>query len=299
MNTSLNHPTLFFTLVQTPYGKSRAHLLIDSLRAFGGEMSKCPFWLFEANPQKTSFKELQGQGVEILPLEIPEEIRRYDLGGKVYACAQAEKLAPAHVRSLVWIDPGCVIVQPPVLYDLGEMYDATVRPVHIRNVGLLAGDPVDDFWKGVFASIGVEDIQSTVESFVDAQRIRAYFNTHAFAVNPAKGLCQGWLDHFASLVSDQAYQSAACQDEPHQVFLHQAVLSALLVTALEASRIRILPPDYNYPYNLHLEIPTARRASTLNDLVSFVYEDSFLDPERMDITVNEPLRSWLTARVEA
>ena len=95
----------------------------------------------------------------------------------------------------------------------------------------------------------------------------------------------------------RAFQSNACQDELYRIFLHQAVLSALTVTLLGPDRIRLLPPDYSYPYNLHSSVPPERRARALNDLVCIAYEDRPLDPRVVsDIQIDEPLRSWLLQR---
>ena len=75
-------------------------------------------------------------------------------------------------------------------------------------------------------------------------------------------------------------------------------MSALLATGLEPGRIRVLPPDYNYPYNLHQAVPFDRRAATLNDLVCITYEDRSLDPNVVDdIDIHEPLGSWLSLHV--
>ena len=290
--------TIFLTLVRSIGERARARLLIDSIRSFGGPLSDCPTWLFEADPHEAPCESLQDAGVQVLPLNVPDTLRRYYFGDKVYACAQAEALAPG-VQSLIWVDPVFLFIQPPLLFDLGLSFGAAVRPVHIRNVGLLTTEPLDGFWKKVYEAVGAQDIQMTVESFVDAQRIRAYFNSHAFAVNPFKGLLRRWLQCFESLVRDQTFQSASCQDELHQVFLHQAILSALIATELDLERIRILPPDYNYPYNLHQSIPPNRRARSLNDLVCIAYENRSVNPNKMtDIGVREPLRAWLSAHVE-
>ena len=188
-----------------------------------------------------------------------------------------------------------LIIQPPLLFDLTSSFDAAVRPVHHRNVGLPAAEPVDDFWKKVYETVGVQDVEVTVKSFVDAQHIRAYFNSHAFAINPAKGLLRRWFERFESLVCDLEFQSGPCQDVQHQVFLHQAVLSALIATSLDPRRVRILPPEYSYPYNMHQSVPAERRAQALNDLVFIAYEDRALDPSVVDdIGIHEPLRSWLS-----
>ena len=233
-------------------------------------------------------------GVRVLPLNVPETVGGYLFAKKVYACARAEELAGAEVRSLVWLSPDSLIVQPPRLFNLSLSWDAAVRPVHIQNIGLLEAQPVDDFWKKIYETAGVADILTTIETFVDRQRIRAYFNSHALAANPARGLFRRWFECFESLACDQAFQAGACQDEIHQIFLHQSILSALIVTVLAPDRIRMLPPTYNYPYNLHESVPVERRATTLNELVNVVYEDRSLNPNMVDdIHIHEPLKSWL------
>ena len=287
---------LFLTMVRSPGEQTRASLLIESIRAFGGDLRHCPIWLYEADPERAPCQDLVEKGVEVLALSLPDTVKGYYFADKVFACAKAEEMAESGRQSLIWIDPTCLIIRPPVLYDLGRVFDAAVRPVHIKNVGILATEPLDGFWKGVCDVVEVQDIKTTVETFVDMQRIRSYFNSHAFAINPFNGLIGQWFACFEALVRDEAYQRAFCGDDYHQVFLHQAVLSALLVTKLEAQRVRILPPDYNYPYNLQVAVPQERRAAVLNDLVCIAYEDRSLDPDLVDdIEIKEPLRSWLRA----
>jgi hypothetical protein len=297
MSDTVAAQSVFLTMVCSGGDRLRARLLIDSIRSFGGALSHAPIWLFEADPAQAPCASLEGAGIQVFPLNVPDALRRYALGEKVYACAQAEAMA-AGIQSLIWADPGVLFIQPPQLYDLGASFDAAVRPVHIKNVGLLATQPLDGYWQKVYQTVGVQDSSVTVDSFVDAQRLRAYFNSHAFAVNPVASLLGQWLECFERLLGDQAFQSACCQDERHQIFLHQAVLSALIATRFDSRRVRILPPAYNYPYNLHASISPERRAQALNDLVCVAYEGRSLDPEAMsDIDVHEPLRSWLLARV--
>lgn len=290
--------SVFLTLVRTISERTCARILIESIRSFGGAMSQYPLWLFEADRERAPCKNLESASVHVIPLSVPEAVRHYYFGDKVYACARAEEMANLQVQTLIWIDPSCLVIRPPLLFNLDPSHDAAVRPVHIRNVGLHQMEPLDGFWRKVYEVVGVEDLQTTVETFVGGQRIRSYFNSHAFAVDPSNGLLAQWFEHFATLVGDQAFQLNACQDELHQIFLHQATLSALLVTSLDLKRMRILPPDYNYPYNLHQSVPEDRRALALNDLVCIAYEDRSLDPNVVDdIDIREPLRSWLADHV--
>lgn len=292
--------TVFVTKVRTPAGKAAARLLIESIQTFGGEMSGCPIWVFAADPQTEPCRDLASHHVQVLPLSVPSEIARYPFGDKVLACARAEAMAPSGVRSLIWLDLECLVVQPPLLFDLGSEFDTALRPVHVRNVGLPPSEPPDAFWRGIYAMVGVEDVPFTVESFIDRQRLRAYFNSHGLAVRPELGLFGRWYERFQRLVGDDQFQSAACPDERHQIFLFQALFSALVATSLDPERIRILPPTYNYPYNLHGEAPADRRAAALNDLVCFTFEGRAVHPNAVtDIAIREPLRAWLGSRLPA
>jgi hypothetical protein len=287
------------TLVRSPSEKACAQLLIESIRSFGGSLRQCPIRIFEADPKNASCQILKGPDVQLISLDLPDNLR-YFFADKVLACAKAEEMFASEVQSLIWIDPGCLIITSPDLYLLDPDFDAAVRPVHITNVGLLADAPLDSFWKGVYNQVGFDDLGSTVDTFVDGQCIRSYFNSHAFSINPTVGLLRLWFEHFEALVSDEDYQQRSCQDQLHRIFLHQAVLSALLATELEPQRLRILPPEYNYPYNLHQSVPDDRRAGTLNDLVSITYEDRSLDPTIVDdIEIHQPLRSWLADQFPA
>lgn len=291
--------TVFMTLLCGTDDIPFARLLIESLREFGGAMKDSPFWLFykeqKVQPGEV-FRDLQ---VDTYPVSIPESIRFYPFGSKVAACAAAEELArQGQVNSLISIDTNCLILNPPVLQDLGDEFDAAFRPVHIRNVGSSLGQPLDVFWQGIYSALGVQELPLSVTSYVDRQPLRAYFNTHSFAFRPSLGLMAQWIDLFQALVTDRDFQARACSDQMYQIFLFQAVLSTLIASSLKPERIRLLPPTYNYPYNLQLQIPQEIRAAAMNDLVSATFEDRPMHPDLIfDIEIREPLRSWLVERL--
>jgi hypothetical protein len=292
-------PLLFATLVRSHEDHTDARRLIASLRAFGGGLSGSPFWVFEADPAAAPCLDLEAEQTRILPLETPAAVKPAFFGDKVYARSRAEALAPAGTRTLVWVDPACLILQPPTAFDLDGAADAAVRPVHIQNVGLAPEAPLDPFWAGIYAAAGLDEVRSTVDSFVDGRRLRAYFNSHAHAVAPQCGLFRAWYELFEKLACDRAFQAVACPDETHRIFLFQAAFSALLATRLDPARLRILPPTYNYPYQLQERIPAERRIERMNDLVLITYEDCDLSPEALaGMHADEPLHGWLAAQFE-
>ena len=116
-------------------------LLIESIRSFGGGLSKSPIWLFQ-DVASSDLADIEHEtDVDVLPMTVRESIKDHELSEKVWACAEVERLSASNVRSLVWLSPDTLIVNPPVLYELGDMYDAALRPVHIKNVGLTTSEP--------------------------------------------------------------------------------------------------------------------------------------------------------------
>jgi len=279
----------YVTSINTQAEAYQVKLLIESLRRFGGDAGQFPVWLFFTDLQYVD--NFSGLGeVTQFPLEIEPAYRSYPLSEKVFACAMAEEMAGSDVGSLVWLNPDCLIFNPPDLFVLGDQFDAAVRPVHIRNVGSLANTSLDEYWRRVYEVVGVDQIPYTIESFVDRQVIRPYFNTHCFAINPARGILQAWRAFFNTVLQDKTFQETSCRDELHQLFLHQVVLSALLMKSVEKERLLMLPPEYSYPIHLQEKLPATNRVDSLNQLVCMVYEDiNLLD----EINILEPIRSWL------
>ena len=289
--------TTFFTCVGSAGQASRALLLMESIREFGGELSDRPFWVVEAGPEGAHCAALSDAGAVIVPLKPPASPGDYLFSRKVGACAAAEEFADGSVDTLIWLIPECLVLRPPLLLELPPALGAAVRPVHIRNVGLSAAGPPNAFWRGVFSVVGEPAESFTVESFVEGERIRPYFNSAAFSVDPSAGLMRRWLTLFETMVADEGFQREACGDELHRVFLHQAILSALIATTLGRERIRELPPEYGYPYNLHGSVPVERRACDLAATTVPIYEERSVDPREVDdIEISEPLRSWLLER---
>jgi hypothetical protein len=281
----------FLTVINSVNDIHQARFLVESLRAFGGNLRDCPVWIFQ--PEANNLPEFSGLG-EITPfcLEIEAPFRHYELAEKVFACAQAEEMAVGEARSLVWLNLDCLVVNPPVLFDLGTSFDVALRPVHIRNVGSAAGEPMDEYWERIYQMVEVKDVCYSVESFVDSEIIRPYYNTHCFSVNPSRRILQAWRECFKMLVSETEFQAGPCQDELHRIFLHQAVLSALITKNVVQERIRMLPPEYSYPLHLLDRLPVERCFPSLNQTVCAVYEES--EPIGR-IEVQEPLKSWLKA----
>jgi hypothetical protein len=286
------------SLIRSDIEASQARLMIESLRTFGGSLQSTPVWVFALTPERFERELKQLDGVDLIQLKDQDTIPDYLFATKVYACAQAEELAASGMRSLIWLNPQSLTIQPPLLISLSHNFQAALRPVHICNVGSLAKEPLDIFWHLIYNEVGLKDASFTVESFLDMREIRPYFNTHLFAVNPKQGLMRSWMEAFILLVSNPDFQAQACGDDLHKIFLHQAVLSALVVKKLRQEEICQLPPGYSYPLHLHNQAQSGLRIDALDDMILPVYEDEESHPLVVKgLRIGAELRTWLEKHV--
>jgi hypothetical protein len=249
----------------------KARLMIESIRAFGGTLAKCPVWLFHPPELDIGQRFENYDNVKLVPLLINEPFRSYLFSHKVFATAQAEETIPANNRQVVWLDFGYLAVRPFDFPSLAPNFDFALRPVHIRNVGSPAAEPPDGYWSSIYKSVGLDSLPAwTVESFVDGQAIWPYYNVSGFAFDPERKMMSLWREHFAKLVCDQSFQARHCPDSWHRIFLHQAVFSALIAKHIPKDRIYNLPTTFAYPLHLHKELVAAGRALSINDVDSLL-----------------------------
>jgi hypothetical protein len=278
----------FLMAIRCTAGTRQARLVIDSLRAFGGRLADQPVWIYLGERVSEDACRFGGD-TRCFPLPRDEVLEGYPFGAKVMTCAAAEEIG-SEIRSLVWLNLDCLIVQPPELFTLSSGIQAALRPVHIRNVGSLAEKPPDGYWEGVYGHVGLATHPYTVESFVDSQILRPYYNTHCFSIDPGRGLLRGWREAFREMILDEKFQREGCRDDLHRIFLHQAVFSTLIARELRQDQIRILPPEYSYPIHLQDQVPVRQRRAFLDRLVCAVYEEREC---LRNTEVREPLKSWL------
>lgn len=297
----------FVTYIGAPYQEAAAAMLVDSIRTWGGEYRNCPVYVVLANPKAQGIL-LKDKNVELIPLKLEEMVLNYPFAAKAYAAAKVEELIAGKVRSLAWFDPETLIFRPAKEMDLKEGIAAAVAPVQFVNTGQAENEPVNAYWAPIYKRCNLDPRKLfIVETGVDCKKIRAWLNCGMFAVRPDRGLCREWAKVLDEFLHDHEYQRTAITDAVHKTFLHQAIISTLIVSRLDRQEIRMFPFGYNYPLYCHgldfkvatgtYQVPAHKKAKKLNDLTSVFHESFWYNhPDWMNFipTADEPLKKWLT-----
>ena len=296
---------LIFTSIVFPNRSSetQALLLAESIRAFAGSLAQAPIWFLTPDIEKqlsATFKEkLLALNICLIPFKIDHEILRFPLAGDVFAAALAELKAHNQTDLLAWLGSNTVVVQEPRDFLLPDDKVLGFRPVHHALIGSRYDESLDPFWTLIYRRCNVrKDRVFPMTTHVDGTRIRPYFNAGLMVTRPERRLLQAWRETFFRIYQEPSFQKFYQKDERYSVFVHQAVLSGVILSTLETSEIQELPPTYNYPLHLHAQDVTDHRPSSLEELVTFRHEGFYADPEWINkMPAKEPLKQWIAKRL--
>ena len=292
---------LIFAFMQAHGGDERESVLFArSLRLFGGELANQPVWLTVPqelqNLSESTRQVLRGLGVQVHRFEVPDDALHFLFGGKVYAAAAAESLAAGQSDVLVWMDSDTVFVREPSEFVLKENISLGYRPVMLKNISLLYDEPLNPFWKFIYQQCKTpnENIFPMLTT-VDGVQIRPQFNAGVTSVRPRKKLLQTWRDHFEQLYQQPELAPYYEEHILYRIFVHQAILSATLLSVLKQDEMQDLGPNVNFPMFLDGMPDSAREAVTLRyDEFSFFEKAGW--EKKIDLSV--PVKAWLRTQIQ-
>jgi hypothetical protein len=137
-----------------------------------------------------------------------------------------------------------------------------------------------------------------MKTHVEETRIRPYFNAGMLITRPRERLLQKWRDTFFALHQKPAFHEFYRKDGLYKIFIHQALLSGVILSNYETDELAELPPTYNYPLHLFTEDITDHRPSFIEEVVTFRHENFYLDEEwTKKMPAKKQLKQWLTERI--
>ncbi len=293
---------IFACFISNQENFTKAFIFGESIRTFAGVYSSAPIWLMVPigfqHPSKEDQARINALDIELQPFEIYRQVMSFPFAGKVLASAAAETLAMKKTSQLVWMDPLSMVINSPddLILSPGELLGC--RPVDHLLIGPPYEKPLVPFWELVYQSCGVrEDDVFPMVTSADQVRIRPYMNAGMLVVRPEHKLLQHWSDTFLKVYQDNRFLELYEDNHLYKIFIHQAVLSACVIAKIHQAGIKQLPHLVNYPLHMHSQYPTDRRLKSLNELISFRYEEFFSQPNWRDmIRVESPLKEWLDDR---
>jgi len=293
---------LTFAFMQTYGGDERETLLLaHSLRKFGGKLANHPLWLMM--PEKleqvseATFRELEELGVQVHRFEVSEEALKFPFGCKVYAAATAEELASGQSDVLAWMDSDTVFAGEPSDFMLEENISLGYRPVMLKNISSLYDEPVNAFWSLMFERCKTPaDHISPMLTTIDGVRICPQFNAGIMSLRPEKKLLRTWRDNFEQLYQQPELTPFYQEHMLYRIFVHQAILSATLLTMSHEDEMHDLGSGFNFPMFLDAAPELAREAVTLRyDEFKFFEQAGW--EEKVDL--DEFFLNWLQTQIGA
>ena len=272
--------------------------MVDSIRKFGGGYADCPVFVAYPATEKSIPEKLLQKGVFPKIVDVAEEIARYPFAFKAFAAAHFESIAGDKFDTLIWLDPGVL-----VLGELGELdlekqdVSAVLRTVSLNNnIGLTRESTLNEYWGRIYRETGLKyEEVPYLKTIVDRVDAKAYINCQVYSISPKNGILNKWAVLLKKLILDEKYQNKTCSGFLSRVFLHQAVFSGLVMAEIPSDKIKKMPLTSNYPVNHVKQMDAADTIDTLDDINVVVFDERWArDPNWMNgLKMGEPLRKWL------
>ena len=151
-----------------------ARLLIESIRAFGGDLHDCPVWVFCLENLRAIKNELGFLNVQLFQLQPPTDVLAYPFGVKVFACAAAEQMAAPMYAPAPAYAPAGVPAAAPAATDAPA---ATAAPEPQESGHYVRSPMVGTFYTAAspdapaFAEVGTTDNKGDALCIVEAMKM--------------------------------------------------------------------------------------------------------------------------------
>ena len=281
--------------------------LARSIRTFGGEFCFNPIWMIsqrsEEDLPEATRQELFSVGARLVSFDMDAGAVNFPFADYVTAAGIAEGLAQGEASFLVMLAADTLVLQAPTEFLLPGGKSLGACPVHLKLLGSGFTDPVDDFWRLIYQHCQVEVERIFVmQTIVDEQTVRAYFNAGLLVVRPERGLLRAWQADFDALYHLPEFEAFYQQSELYKIFMHQAVLAGSILSLLKVEEFQQLPFEMNYPLHLHTRVALANSPRRLDQLITCRYEDypAFFGDPYVDglIQISKPMKDWLHAQIK-
>jgi hypothetical protein len=263
---------------------AQALLLFESIRLYTGRFSNCEIYALSPRAgheiSLATRKRLDDLGVHYIDTILNTECSEYGSANRVAAAAYIEDMYQHD--TLVILDSDTFFLREPSEFLLSPNIDVAVRPVDVKGMcSDGSNDSFDAYWHSLCQCNDLDyDKIPWIESFVDGRRIKASYNGGLVVVRGGLGIMRRWADFFFASIRQglrphsniKRFRAGAGWVEPAVGELwgsNQAALSLAIWSS--TTRVKQLPPTYNYPLHLHAKIDPIHKETTFPHLVHVHY----------------------------
>jgi hypothetical protein len=295
--TMVSHGTAIMTYISSDEHSRSIWAMVKSIREMSRSYSNSKIYIVLAGKDYIPCNALKDDNIELLPLQMDSVFANYPLAIKAFAAAQVEEKVGDDIQTLIWLDPGVLVLNSLETLDLQGKYDIALRPVTLKNnIGIPPGTEPDGYWNPIYKASNLNYKKlPAVRTIAEEEVIQPYYNCEVYSVNPKLGICKEWAIQLTDLLKNNSYQKTACSTFLRQLFLHQAVFSAVATSTVKNERLKPLPLTSSYPFNQHDQLPSASRIKSMNELTVVIFDDAWdrIPTWEDKVPSSEPLKSWL------
>jgi hypothetical protein len=199
---------------------------------------------------------------------------------------------------MAWVLPDTLFISPPVSFLLEPEKQVAYRPVHHSNIGSEFDQELDSYWSLVYRHCAVpEERVFPMTTCTRDKVLRPYINAGMLVVRPENGFMQSWMGAFKTAYQHDDFLPLL-ENRRNAIFLHQAVLSAVLLNRFAQTELEELPETVNFPLHLLKEYPKQHHPASLNELITCRYESiKELRAGADQLGVQPPLDAWLESQI--
>ncbi|MFX1485368.1 MAG: hypothetical protein ACFFCP_19520 [Promethearchaeota archaeon] len=278
---------------------TNAILFAESIRAFAGALSKMPIWFFTPELEKEIPSEVKAHltrlNVNLITFQLDKEVLEFPFAGQVFAKALAEITSSSQSELLAWMNTNSIILKEPTEFLIEKGKSLGYRPVHHTLIGSRYAEPLDEFWSLIYEYCKVpEERVFPMVTHVDGETLRPYFNAGILVTRPENQLFRKYRDCFLKVYKKPKLQEFYRKDSRYAIFIHQAVLSGVIMSVLPTEELQEFSSDYNYPIHLYSEDITENRPEGMEELVTCRHEGFHADPDwEQKIPADNHLKQWI------
>lgn len=238
--------------------------------------------LREAYPEKSVLVE---------PFTVPEGHRKFPFADKLVGAATAESMVDG---TLFWMDTDSVVFGDLSPLELRDGHVFAYRPVDKKLIGCGTEEPLTAFWQQIYGAFELEDSFEPMETGVEREAIRPYFNAGCFLLKTERKILQFWRDVFYAFIEREELKLFFEEQALYKIFVHQAVFTGAVLASTTPEERILLPDAVNYPIHFHGLHPLRESVKTSMNLISGRYDTYFnQDEESRDFPFDDETASWM------